>query len=204
MKKSLLALLLAVALVVPAFAAKTSTSTSKSKNQQTKQTTIFVGGEIYYESNDYDEGGKITEFNFAPYIGFNINDKWDLGCQLVFINRKDDTRVPEQKVNGWDISPFARYNVIKYGKFTFYIKGELMFGKYDLTQGAIDTSVTEIGISAAPQIQFNFTKNLSLVGTLGFARIGYEKEDGDNYKHSNFYFGEGNGSLYTVGIEYKF
>lgn len=201
MKKTLLVLLLAVALVVPAFAAKT---VSKSKKQQTKQSNVFIGGQIYYENDDYD-GVKRTEFDFAPYIGFSINEKWDIGGSLVFINRKDETTNPTRKVSGWDICPFARYNVIEYGKFTFYIKGELMIGKYDLTEGNADSvSITEFGLYAAPQIQFNFTDNLSLIGTLNFARIGYEKEDGDNYKHSDFYFGEGNGSLYTVGIEYKF
>lgn len=198
MKKSLLALLLAIVLVVPAFAAKSK--------KQSKTSEVFIGGQIYYESDDYDQGGKRTEFDFAPYVGFSINKKWDVGCGLAFVNRKEENGNGTTifKSSGWDIYPFARYNVIEYGKFTFYIAGQIMFGKYDLTQDEADFSVTEFGINAAPQIQFNFTKNLSLIGTLGFARVGYEKEDGDGYKHNNFYIGEGDGDLYTIGIEYKF
>ena len=87
MKKSLLALLFAVALAVPAMAEN-----------------MWVGGNLSYQSITEKDGDPNTpedfnSFTIAPEFGYSLNEKWDIGIDLSYTTGKGVKDADEQIVN---------------------------------------------------------------------------------------------------------
>ena len=138
MKKSLLALFLAVALVAPVFAAEKD---------------MWVGGSFGYASANIDLGdgartASSTSWSIAPEFGWTIVDRWDIGLDFEYSSGITT------KVYGMDIgktcgaypfegymsadakttaiAPFVRYYLAKVAGVDIILKGSFFYAKTDL------------------------------------------------------------------------
>ena len=129
---------------------------------------IVVGGQIGFNTNngnlnshtvlsgtgvpgaDYDRtwdrpANPYTSFTFMPKIGYNLNEKMQVGAQLGFTYTTTTIynavyglsysyTYPEaedwEKISTFDfsIAPYFRYNVAEMGKFTFFCEAQFYFG----------------------------------------------------------------------------
>ena len=219
MRKSLLALLLAVALVAPVFAAE--------KN-------MWVGGSFGYASVNMDLGdgartASSTAWSVEPEFGWTIVDKWDIGLDFSYgsgstteLYGLDFGQVVGYPFKGYfsadakttSIAPFARYYLAKVAGVDVILKASFFYAKTDLDFGdnvppyLKTMSVTGYGISIAPIISYNINESWSIGAKLNFAELTYVHVDLDEdyfkLKTDEFGFNLNNGSLISVGFAYHF
>lgn len=205
MKKSLLALLFAVALAVPAMAEN-----------------MWVGGSLGYENNsggDYDA----NSFTIAPEFGYSLSDKWDIGLDLSYTSGKNDVDVywgisdvyESYERSTYGIAPFARYHIGKVAGVDVMLKGSLFYNSttikdFDPADG--DATVNSYGIAIAPVISYSINEKWSIGATLDFLSLGYshssssdlKNDSGDDYSRDEFGFNLNDGSLISIGFSYHF
>lgn len=218
MKKSFLAVLLAIALVSPVFAAE--------KN-------MWVGGSFGYSSNNKDVDyslGSVSTFSqtvwsIEPEFGWTIVDKWDIGLDFAYGEGQNVSSVygftiPVETYAPFDtgneakimtIAPFVRYYLAKVAGVDVILKGSIFYSKTDLTLGAIgnyDLAVNAYGISIAPIISYSINETWSIGARLNFAELSFmHVETDDKYikvKNDQFGFNLNDGSLISVGFSYHF
>ena len=215
MKKSLLAMLLAVALVAPVFAAE--------KN-------MWVGGSLGYSNvsakaapDTGDADG--SEFTIAPEFGYSINEKWDIGLDISYTKTKnrilttDDINKLIPAVNESSdsdtigIAPFARYHIAKVAGIDVMLKGSLFYNTSTINNlWSEDVKVNSYGIAIAPVVSYSINDTWSIGATLNFLELGfaqYSSSDlknsaGDEYSCSKFGFNLNDGSLISIGFSYHF
>ena len=217
MKKSLLVVLLAVAMVAPVFAAEKD---------------MWVGGSFGYASANIDlyDGEATTSstaWSVEPEFGWTIVDRWDIGLDFEYSSGvttkvygldlgKTSGFVPFEGYMSADakttaIAPFVRYYLAKVAGVDIILKGSFFYAKTDLD--IIDLSiptigVTGYGISIAPIISYTINESWSIGAKLNFAELTYVHVDIDEdifkLKADEFGFNLNDGSLISVGFSYHF
>ena len=210
MKKSLLALLFAVALAVPALAEN-----------------MWIGGNIGYENASVKSGpdGDVdaNSFTIAPEFGYSLDETWDIGLDLVYRSGKNDAGsfaegVPVvyrgNETNSYGIAPFARYHVTQIAGVDVMIKGSLFYNSTTIKEISPtgDATVNSYGIAIAPVISYSINETWSIGATLNFLELGYSHSSssdikgasGDDYSCDQFGLNVNDGSLISIGFSYHF
>lgn len=215
MKKSLLALLLAVALAAPVFAAE--------KN-------MWVGGSFGYSSqdltltdgDDYPITSSVS-WSIEPEFGYGLNDKWDIGLDLSYSKNNAVTELYGWNFADWNmigpydtmqtteigIAPFARYHIAKIAGIDVMLKGSIGYLKGELKGYGDSVDYKTYGIAIAPIISYSINETWSIGATLNFAELSYihaEIDDGSGIKPKTdaFGFNLNDGSLINIGFSYHF
>ncbi|MBO7610866.1 MAG: outer membrane beta-barrel protein [Elusimicrobia bacterium] len=214
MKKNLLALLFAVALVAPAFAAE--------KN-------MWIGGSFGYSSVSSKahpdcSNDAASEFTIAPELGYVLDEKWDIGLNLSYTKQKNtahttdgiDKLIPGSN-GGSDsdtigISPFARYNLAKVAGIDVLLKGSLFYNTSTIKLWGEDVKVNSCGITIAPVISYTINETWSISATLNFLELGYahfsssdlKNSAGDDYACDIFGLNVNDASIISIGFSYHF
>jgi long-subunit fatty acid transport protein len=208
MKKSLLALIFAVALAVPAMAEN-----------------MWVGGYFSYSSDnnkvEYPGGEDTvssTSWSIAPEFGYSLNEKWDIGLDLAYASKQgldgafgEDWNAPftldnTEKV----IAPFARYHIAQIAGIDVMLKGSIFYatGEYSYVYSSKYTfDYTTYGLKVAPIVSYSINETWSIGATLNFAELSFvhtESDDYDDYKSDKFGFNLNDGSLISIGFSYHF
>ena len=210
MKKSLLALLFAVALAVPALAEN-----------------MWIGGSLGYENASVKSGpnGDVdaNSFTIAPEFGYSLDETWDIGLDLAYKSGKnalgaDRGNVPvvyeDFETTTYGIAPFARYHVTQIAGVDVMIKGSLFYNSTTLKEWSPegDATVNSYGIAIAPVISYSINETWSIGATLNFLELGYSHssssdikgDSGDDYSYDEFGFNVNDGSLISIGFSYHF
>ncbi len=196
MKKSLLAMLFAVALAVPAMAEG-----------------MWIGGSASYENTNVKDGDSVTAWEIAPEFGMNLSEKWDIGIAASYgSERVKEKEVTGSTINGdaksYSIAPFARYKLMSIGDFSLYAKGSVFYEntKYTST-GSKDVKVDSYGIEVVPVVEYAINDAWSISCILNFASLGYTHDKSDmagDPKADSFGFKVNGGSVINVGVAYHF
>ena len=198
MKKSLLALLFAVALAVPALAEN-----------------MWIGGNLSYSNTSPKEGDSTSSFSIAPEFGYNVNESWDIGIDLGYTYEEGVTEIAGQaipveggdKVTTIGIAPFARFKMFEIGDFAFLAKGSIFYESSKLDEA--DVSFTSYGIRIVPVVTYSINETWSIGCTLDFAEIAFETikcDDTDkaDIENKTFGFKANSGSVIGVNFSYHF
>ena len=201
MKKSLLAVLFAVALAVPAMA----------KN-------MWVGGSFGYTSNNQELNGQTnstTVWSIEPQFGWTIIDRWDIGLDFAYGRAQNvnsvygvDVPIPHVEAKVTTIAPFVRYYLGKVAGVDVILKGSIFYSKTDLEQDGFSLDASAYGISIAPIISYSINEEWSIGARLNFAELSFLHASGDNdyfdAKSEQFGFNVNKGSLINIGLSYHF
>ena len=208
MKKSLLALVLAVALAVPVLAEN-----------------MWVGGSFSYSSDnskiEYDGGGEdtmsSTSWSIEPEFGYSLNEKWDIGLDLGYESKQGVTElygtsiVPEVDTTAMGIAPFARFHVAQIAGVDVMFKGSIIYTKGEIKGYGESVDYSAYGIAIAPVISYSINETWSIGATLNFAELSFthaEIDAKDIYgmtpKTDQFGFNLNDGSLISIGFSYHF
>jgi len=199
MKKSLLGLLLAVALVVPAFAAN-----------------WFVGGEIgYMQKKAYENltDATVKEFTVTPEIGYNLSEKWDLGLDFGIAYKDSELKDAKGVSREYKVYPFVRYNVFSIGDFSILAKCIVGFSS-GKTEGEVTDAdrnfvSRDYSVGVAPVVTYKINDSWSLIATLDFLTLGYnhnekQMKDGSVEKGDEVGFYLNDGKIAQIGFQYHF
>jgi len=207
MKKSLLALIFAVALAVPAMAEN-----------------MWVGGSFGYSSqNDSYYGGdekySSTSWEIEPEFGYSLNEKWDIGLDLAYASKQGVNEILGVKIpftssvqidtKEFGIAPFARYHVAQIAGIDVMLKGSIFYASGEAKDTYGDkVDYTAYGVSIAPVISYSINETWSIGATLNFAELSFTHVEFDQYgykpKADNFGFNLNDGSLINIGFSYHF
>ena len=215
MKKSLLALLFAVALTVPALAEN-----------------MWVGGSFGYSSNNVEnrgQKGSATSWEIAPEFGYSLDDKLDIGLDLSYssgyqtgafgVDYAQAAGIPMSGYVSLDtktmgIAPFVRYHVAKIAGVDVMFKASVFYAKADIGTKEIpifgkDIDANAYGISIAPVISYSINEKWSIGATLNFAALSFthvecDEDDYVDFKSDQFGFNLNDGSLINIGFSYHF
>jgi len=199
MKKSLLALLFAVALAVPAMAEN-----------------MWVGGDFSYNNTSPKDGDSVSSFSIEPEFGYSVDDTWDIGIDLGYAYEEgvtDFAGVPvppeftPEKVTTIGLAPFVRYKMFEIGDFSFLAKGSIFYASSKLDNA--DLSFTSYGIRVVPVVTYSINETWSIGATLDFAEIAFEtvkSDDSDkaDVEDTTFGFKGNSGSIIGVNFSYHF
>ena len=201
MKKSLLAMLLAVALVAPIVAAE--------KN-------MWIGGTLGYQSatEKWGDSYDYSLFSIAPEFGYSLDKTWDIGLDLSYSTGKGEKSSGRwREVNSsptditkYGIAPFARYHIAKVAGIDVMIKGSLFYNKGEW-KNSTNNKTTEYGIAIAPVVSYSINDTWSIGATLNFLELGYlhqGDDDDSDWKYDEFGFNLNDGSLISIGFSYHF
>lgn len=210
MKKSLLALVLAVALAVPVLAEN-----------------MWVGGSLSYSSENNkieypggEETASSTSWSIEPEFGYSLNEKWDIGLDLSYTSGQnvaeicgisiDDSTKFDIKQMG--IAPFARYHIAQIAGIDVMLKGSFFYVSGEGTDRRYNEKAdyTAYGVSIAPVISYSINETWSIGATLNFAELSYThlqlepKDSPVKIKGDDFGFNLNDGSLISIGFSYHF
>lgn len=195
MKKSLLGLLLAVAMAVPALAQG-----------------MWVGGSVGYNSASIKDGGNTTTWQIVPELGFNLNEKWDLGLDLGYesSNSKAYTYrgvsvIAADGMKKMSAAIFVRYNAFSIGSVNVIAKGSIGYENAKFSDGSKDASLDSICVSIVPVVSYSINDKWSIDATLNFAELSFANVTGDvDADVQNFGFNLNDGSIANIGLSYHF
>ena len=126
----------------------------------------FVGGKVGLW-RDYDANA--TNFSLMPEVGYNLSDKWAVGTVIGW----DYLYKDGSKKNGFDIAPYARYTVTKFGPVSVFLDGGFDFYTYKVKGAGSSMNAWEVGVK--PGVSVALTEKLSFDTHIGF--LGYRDAD---------------------------
>ncbi len=190
MKKSLLALLFAVALAVPAMAEN-----------------MWIGGSLGYSNTNPKEGDSTTSWTIEPEFGISLDEKLDLGIDLGYSydeNGWDELTGLDGKMTTIGIAPFVRYKMFEIGDFAFLAKGSIFYASTKLDDADVD--VKSYGLRIAPVVTYSINERWSIGATLDFAALTFSnsKCDDTDAEVTEFGFNANDGDLFSIGFSYHF
>lgn len=136
---------------------------------------------VHAEDADVDA---TTRFSLIPEIGYNIDDKWTIGLGIGykhisnFTLTVDDYKLGFDKMNGFTIQPYVRYNFVKWNNVSLFAQGGL---GYTYAKGTVegerrsddfDATIGTFYIGFMPGVKVDLSKKLSLIATIG--NLGWE------------------------------
>lgn len=155
---------------------------------------VYVGGEMGFWRNFNDNH---TSFTLKPEIGYKLSDKWALGLEVGYGHDYERGL----KVNGFTVSPYARFNYVKFGPVSLFLDGGFGLNTYKI-KDADDSSIGwQIGIQ--PGVKVSLTERLDFIAHMGF--LGYRDADdaGCQFGEDGFGF-DFSGQNLTFGLNYNF
>ncbi len=190
MKKSLLALLFAVALAVPALAEN-----------------MWIGGSLGYNNSSPKNGDSTTSYYIEPEFGISLDDTWDIGIDFGYAygeNAWSEVLQVNDKITTFNVAPFARFKMFEIGDFSFLAKGSIFYESSKLDDADVD--VTSYGLRIVPVVTYSINETWSIGATLDFASLTFSnsKCDDADVEVTEFGFDANNGSLIGVNFSYHF
>lgn len=200
---------------------------------------LFVGGSFGIDKSYVDiKSGSITSddgsalvFQIVPKVGYYLNEDFAIGVSSGIIKSIVYTPeygwgYPEQEkvetLSIWAYSVFARYNLVRYERFSLLLNSELGGGKIT-SKTKIGSTTTEdnptsiFAFAVMPILSFDITERFSLEMSSDFLRLGFTSYtetdlDDKDYNKTTNNFGLGvnafNNQLQTplvnLGIIVKF
>lgn len=163
---------------------------------------FYVGGSIGFGSVG---GGGNSEavFTILPEVGYQLTDKWAIGCIMGY-HKGDGVFTSSQTTeNGmvanlaeeFIINPYARYSALSWKSVTLFFDGNLKF------TSVIDRG-TRFGIGVAPGLAIALTDNISFVTHLGF--VGFDSFSPKGGGSSSTTFGLDLKNNCSFGVYYNF
>lgn len=145
----------------------------------TANAQVWVGGELGFSTNKnaYD-GEKInsnTEFTFAPEVGFNISENFDVALKLAYgytesASNKIMGETFKGSTNAFSINPYVRYTFAKSGNFSAFVDGGV--GYTTIHYNGNKDNVNAVGVALNPGIAYAISPKVSLVAHIG--EVGYD------------------------------
>ncbi len=178
----------------------------------------YVGGTLGFStSKDKTAGEKTTtSFVVAPEIGTSLNDKWGIGIALGvgYNKQKLEHAGVSAETNSTiiNVSPYARYQAIKWGRANIFVDGGILFG---MEKAKDMKAALDLGLFVTPGVAFNLNEKWSIVAkannlfTLGFHKDAVADVSGAPDAPTSFKAGINTlesftlGSL-TFGVYYNF
>jgi len=179
-----------------------------------------IGGISTQTSSSY--GGEIS-----PQLGYKFNDDWLVGARINFIFDKSyltqlnqDAKTTENYISssiGWDIAPFGRYRIAKFGKddwFSIWADVHAYYGEL-YPKNVEETGYTYLdfnkkfiyGIQAMPAVGFRFNERTTLFVNVALLSLGYSGsctryKEGDVYENRAILFtGKMSGLFSALALE---
>ena len=131
---------------------------------------VYLGGSVGFNKSSIEressaEKSKSNSFSIAPEIGYSCNEKIDLGIHLLFRKSKfPQNDVTTIRLNGWAVTPYVRYNIFQFNKFSVLAKASVDYGK-STTESTIHEDftlprktkdkTTEWGINVMPVLKYS-------------------------------------------------
>lgn len=173
---------------------------------------LYVGGEVGAWRNTDDNK---TDFNLKPEIGYQLNDKWDLGIGIGFSHKYRGAEDGEYnvKTNSFYVDPYARWSFVKFGPVRMFLDITAGVGtskrKHTVTVLGEEKTISEDAdvawrVGVQPGVAVGLCKNLDFIAHVGF--IGYtdaDKESSSSYGKKGFGFDLSSNNL-NFGFVYKF
>lgn len=125
---------------------------------------------------------KLLSTEFAPKVGFGINDKFSVGATLAlgFEKAKDkDDKDNFDKYFRWSVAPFARYAFAEIGDFSVLAEGTLALGKGKYTTGVSGVGETSvdgdmaISFVVTPVLSYEVSDHFNLEFGMNFLSVGF-------------------------------
>ena len=199
MKKSLLALLFAVALAVPAMAEN-----------------MWIGGDFSYSNTSPKNGDSTSSYSIEPEFGYSLDESWDIGIDLGYSYEEGvgefagipiPVAMQPEKVTTIGLAPFVRYKMFEIGDFSFLAKGSIFYESSKLDDANVD--VKSYGLRIVPVVTYSINETWSIGATLDFAEIAFEtvkSDDSDkaDVEDTTFGFKGNSGSIIGVNFSYHF
>ena len=178
---------------------------------------VYVGGEVGFWRNSDDNH---TTFKLKPEIGYNLSDKWALGIGIGYNHDYYGTGEHEfagitaegnQKVNGFSVTPYARYSFAKFGPVSLFLDGGFGINTYKVkyTVGVnghseSETSDAQTGwqIGIQPGVKVNLAKNVDFIARTGF--LGYRDADDQYCQFGENGFGFDLSNSLSFGLYFNF
>lgn len=133
-------------------------------------------------------------FNFGPEVGYELNDKLDLGIKLDL--GLDNRKIAGVKSNttSWEVAPFIRYSVYEY-------EGVELLGRASIFVGGANNS-THFGLNVVPMVVYNLTDKIELQAVIEFLTLDFRIRD----SYTSFGLGVETraASPISFGFAYKF
>ena len=139
----------------------------------TMSAQIYVGGGIGFSSSKYRGGDNQTAYKILPEIGYNIDETLAVGVQLGYQQGYVMSYNAVDKEKTLTISPYLRYNALKFDKLTVFGDLNVLYENEDY-DGAKSTT---IGVGIKPGIAIALNDKFTFVSHLGFLGYKQEKED---------------------------
>lgn len=182
--------------------------------------TILLGGNVGYNTGKTSfatSENKSDSFQFAPRVGYQVNDHWTFGIEGGIYSQKSENSNDlnpaadtENKTNGIQIGPFARYSMPL--SETFSVFADLGAGyqtvKNDQTSfnGFFSTTTSDKGngfyVGITPALFINMKKGFGLnfgIGGIGYNSLSFDTSDRDT-SNFNITFGQS----FNLGISKNF
>lgn len=153
----------------------------------TSNAQLWFGGALGFEAgSNLNSVALATETStistqFAPKVGFGINDKFSVGAivSLGFEKTKDkDDKDNFDKMFNWSVAPFARYAFAEIGDFSVLAEGTLGLGKSKITNGAggVETSFKSdmfVDFVVTPVLSYEVSDHFNLEFGMDFLSVGF-------------------------------
>ena len=154
---------------------------------------MYVGGGI---SLWRDTDAEISSFSISPDFGYELNERWAVGGQLVLdFNSKSSTLV--NKYTSFAIAPYARFSYYENSIVRLFL--DMGFG-ISVNKPKNGSSVTGFEVGVKPGLAVKLNDNFSFVTKVGFAGF---RDDYLSGGKSGFGV-DVDGEAISIGIEYAF
>lgn len=134
---------------------------------------IWTGGSLGIKTSKISGGGKLTNFNIVPEVGYNLSESWGIGLKLGYKHSESSVLETKVKSDGFTVNPFVRYSFLT-GKIGGLFVDAGTGYSYSKEKGTgLKTHEWEVGFR--PGVRLNVSKNVALTGKFGFLGYQYEK-----------------------------
>ena len=147
---------------------------------------VRLGGEVSVWYNNDTEN---TSYAFMPEIGYKLNDRWEVGTEIGFTGRSNESGV------NFKMATFARSTFLRAGMFS-------MFGEGGFAVATSKHRDTAFNIGLRPGIDVELSEHWSLEAHLGFLGFATNKDGIAGMQESGFGFDFANGT--SFGLIYQF
>lgn len=177
----------------------------------TANAQMWVGGNIglhtektKYESTELSSG---TNFEIAPEVGYNLNEKWAVAMALSYGHYSNmSVSFAGQSVSGtantFSIKPYARYTFVKAGNFSVFCDGFLDYATTHIN--GVDNNLNSCGVGITPGISYAISPNVSLIAHVGEMSYAHTWVDVDNGTLKNNAFNIGVTNAISFGANVNF
>ena len=154
----------------------------------TASAQFYVGGTFNVWRYDKTEQ---TEFTIAPGLGYELNDKWAVGGDLLYSSLSE-------AYDRFALAPYARFSYFRHGAVSLFLDMGFGVGVYDIDGEKDSTTAFQIGVK--PGLAVDLGKGFRLLTKVGF--FGYDDEF-SQYGDRGFGLRLSGNNL-SFGVEYVF